>query len=203
MKLTLLTSPLCLVISSPAGETFRGLLGSFSRCDAFADDAIDLVLILFESYQFMLYFELLTLEMADRFPGRAINECAPRSNNVKVLWNSMYHPTQGNPYLNNAKSVYLLDEARAETKLSRQTRSGSILPVDVFGVLAELPYTTRRRFAHIIHCYLILVVGSRQTKPPIIRAGVDFIKAFINCVWVSNSLTKGVLGQRLVNLLSR
>ena len=85
MKLTLLTSPLCLVISSPAGETFRGLLGSFSRCDAFADDAIDLVRIPFESYQFMLYFELLTLEMADRFPGRAIYECAPRSNNVKVL----------------------------------------------------------------------------------------------------------------------
>lgn len=203
MKLTLLTSPLCLVISSPAGEAFRGLLGSFSRCDAFADDAIDLALISFESYRFMLYFELFTLEMTDRFPGRAICECAPRSNNVKALWNSMYHPTQENPYLNNAKSVYSLDEAWAETKLSRQTGNGSILLADVFSILAELPYTTRRRVAHIIRCYLILIADSRQTKTPLEPIGVDPIKAFVKSVGISNGLTKGVLGQRLVDLLSR
>lgn len=94
-----------------AGDTFRGLLGTFSRCEVLADDVIELGLIPFEPYQFMLYFELLTLEMVDRFPGRAIYECTPRSSNVKALWNFMYHPTQENPYLNNAKSVYSPDEA--------------------------------------------------------------------------------------------
>ena len=115
----------------------------------------------------------------------------------------MYHPTQENPYLNNAKSVYSLDEAWAETKLSRQTGNGSILLASVFAVLAELPYTTRRRVAHIIRCYLILIADSRQTKTPLIPAGIDSVKAFINCVGVSNSLTKGVLDQRLVDFLSR
>ncbi|WP_294438159.1 hypothetical protein [uncultured Slackia sp.] len=186
-----------------AGDTFRGLLGSFSRCDVLADDIIELGLIPFEPYQFMLYFELLTLEMVDRFPGRAIYECAPRSNNVKALWNSMYHPTQENPYLNNAKSVYSLDEAWAETKLSRQTGNGSIVLADAFDILAELPYTTRRRVAHVIRCYLILIADSRQVKTPLEAIGCDSIKAFIECVGAANSLTKGVLDQRLVDFLTR
>lgn len=186
-----------------AGETFRSLLGSFSRCDVLADDVIDLGLIPFEPYQFMLYFELLTLEMVDRFPGKAIYECTPRSSNVKALWNSMYHPTQENPYLNNAKSVYSLDEAWAETKLSRQTGNGSILLADVFGILAELPYTTRRRVAHIIRCYLILIADSRQTKTPLEPISINSVKAFVEHVGVSNSLTKGVLDQRLVDFLTR
>ena len=186
-----------------AGSTFRGLLGTFSRCEALADDVIELGLISFEPYQFMLYFELLTLEMTDRFPGRAIYECTPRSNNVKALWNSMYNPTQENPYLNNAKSVYSLDEAWAETKLSRQTGNGSIMLADAFDILAELPYTTRRRAAHIIRCYLILIADSRQIKTPLEPITRDSVKAFIERVGASNSLTKGVLDQRLVDFLTR
>lgn len=150
-----------------AEATFRSLLGTFSRCDALAEDVVDLGLIGFEPYLFMLYFELLTLEMVDRFPGKAIYECAPRSSKVKALWNSMYHPTQENPYLNNAKSVYSLDEAWAETKFSRQTGNGSIMLADVFGILAELPYTTRRRVAHVIRCYLILIADARRVKTPL------------------------------------
>lgn len=186
-----------------AGDTFRGLLGAFSRCEALADDIIELGLIPFEPYQFMLYFELLTLEMVDRFPGRAIYECTPRSGNVKALWNSMYHPTQENPYLNNAKSVYSLDEAWAETKLSRQTGNGSILLADAFDILAELPYTTRRRVAHVIRCYLILIADSRQAKTPLGPVSSDSIKSFIGSVGAANSLTKGVLDQRLVDFLTR
>lgn len=186
-----------------AGDTFRGLLGTFSRCETLADNVIELGLIPFEPYQFMLYFELLTLEMVDRFPGRAIYECTPRSSNVKALWNSMYHPTQENPYLNNAKSVYSLDEAWAETKLSRQTGNGSIMLADAFDILAELPYTTRRRVAHVIRCYLILIADSRQVKTPLEPISRDSIKAFIRCVGAANSLTKGVLDQRLVDFLTR
>lgn len=186
-----------------AGDTFKGLLGSFSRCDALADDVIALGLVPFEPYQFMLYFELLTLEMVDRFPGKAIYECTPRSNSVKALWNSMYHPTQENPYLNNAKSVYSLDEAWAETKLSRQTGNGSIMLADVFSILAELPYTMRRRVAHVIRCYLILIADSRQTKTPLASISRDSVRAFVENVGAANSLTRGVLDQRLVDFLTR
>lgn len=189
--------------SDEAGDTFRGLLGSFSKCEALADDVIELGLIPFEPYQFMLYFELLTLEMVDRFPGRAIYECTPRSSNVKALWNSMYHPTQENPYLNNAKSVYSLDEAWAETKLSRQTENGSVMLADVFGILSELPYTTRRRVAHVVRCYLILIADSRQAKTPLEPIDRDSIRAFIKCVSTANSYTKGLLDQRLVDFLTR
>ncbi|MDY3054391.1 MAG: hypothetical protein SOR45_07845, partial [Collinsella bouchesdurhonensis] len=68
---------------------------------------------------------------------------------------------------------------------------------------AELPYTTRRRVAHVIRCYLILIADSRQTKTPLEPIGVDSIKAFVRRVGVSNSLTKGVLDQRLVDFLTR
>lgn len=186
-----------------AGDTFRGLLGKFSRSEALADDVIELGLVPFEPYQFMLYFELLTLEMVDRFPGRAIYECTPRSSNVKALWNSMYHPTQENPYLNNAKSVYSLDGTWAETKLSRQTGNGSIMLADAFDILAELPYTTRRRVAHVIRCYLILIADARQAKTPLEAINGDAVKAFIESVGGSNSLTRGVLDQRLVDFLTR
>lgn len=186
-----------------AGDTFKGLLGSFSRCDALAEDVIEIGLIPFEPYQFFLYFELLTLEMVDRFPGKAIYECAPRSSSVKALWNSMYHPTQENPYLNNAKSVYSLDGAWAETKLSRQTGNGSIMLADAFDILAELPYTTRRRVAHVIRCYLILIADSRQAKTPLEPISCDSVKAFVRRVGAANSLTKGVLDQRLVDFLTR
>ena len=186
-----------------AGDTFRGLLGSFSRCEVLINDVIELGLIPFEPYQFMLYFELLTLEMVDRFPGRAIYECTPRSSNVKALWNSMYHPTQENPYLNNAKSVYSLDEAWAETKLSPQTGNGSILLADIFDILSGLPYTTRRRVAHVIRCYLILIADSRQVRTRLEPISRNSIRAFIEHVGAKNSLTKGVLDQRLVDFLTR
>lgn len=186
-----------------AEVTFRNLLGTFSRCESLAEEVVELGLIGFEPYLFMLYFELLTLEMVDRFPGRAIYECSPRSISVKALWNSMYHPTQENPYLNNAKSVYSLDEAWAETKLSRQTENGSLMLADIFDILAELPYTTRRRVAHVVRCYLVLIADARQAKTALEAADSCAIKAFVQGVGAANSLTKGVLDQRLVDFLTR
>ena len=186
-----------------ADATFRNLLGFFSRCDALGSDVIELGMIGFEPYLFFLYFELLTLETTDRFPGRAVYECSPRSTSVKSLWNSMYHPTQENPYLNNAKSVYSLDSAWAETKLSNQTGNGSLMLADAFDILAELPYTTRRRVAHVIRCYLILIANERQKITPLAPACPKTIEYFIKSVAESNSLTRGVLDQRLVDFLTR
>lgn len=186
-----------------AEMTFRNLLGTFSRCESLAEEVVELGLIDYEPYLFMLYFELLTLEMVDRFPGRAIYECSPRSTSVKSLWNSMYNPTQENPYLNNAKSVYSLDEAWAETKLSPRTANSSIVLADIFEILAELPYTTRRHVAHVVRCYLALIAVARQTKTPLETADAGAIRAFVQGVGTANSLTKGVLDQRLVDFLTR
>ena len=74
---------------------------------------------------------------------------------------------------------------------------------DAFDILAELPYTTRRRVAHVIRCYLILIADSRQIKTPLQSISRDSVKAFIECVGASNSLAKGVLDQRLVDFLTR
>lgn len=185
-----------------ADETFRSLLGKFPRSDEFYDNVTELVFIGFEPYLFILYYELLTLETTDRFPGRAVYECVPRSSKVKALWNQMYHPTQENPYLNNAKSVYSLDEAWAETKLSPQTQNGSMLLAGVFDVMSELPYSTRRRVAHITRCYLVLKASGSQKSTPIAPASAGEIRRFVNRVSSSNSLTKGVLDQRLVDFLT-
>lgn len=186
-----------------ANSTFENLIGSFSRCDTLSSNIIELGTIGFEPYLFILYFELLTLETTDRFPGKAVYECSPRSTHVKSLWNTMYHPTQENPYLNNAKSVYSLDTSWAETKLSKQTGNGSLMLAEVFDILAELPYTTRRRVAHVIRCYLILIANERQAKTPLKSASPETVKRFVERVAESNSMTRGVLDQRLVDFLTR
>jgi hypothetical protein len=190
---------------TPADEsegTFKGLLGNFSRNVELWEEVTELVYVEFEPYLFMLYFELLTLETTDRFPGRAIYECGPRGQKVKALWNSMYHPTQENPYLNNAKSVYSLDMAWAETKLSRETQNGSLMLADIFDIMSELPYTTRRRVAHVIRCYLVHVANERQASTPLPAITPAGIRSFVERVAAANSLTKGVLDQRLVDFLT-
>ena len=190
---------------TPADEsegTFKGLLGNFPRDEELWEEVTELVYIGFEPYLFMLYFELLTLETADRFPGRAIYECGPRGQKVKALWNSMYHPTQENPYLNNAKSVYSLDMAWAETKLSRETQNGSLKLANIFEIMSELPYTTRRRVAHVIRCYLIHVANEKQASTPLPSITPEGIRSVVERVVSSNSLTKGVLDQRVVDFLT-
>lgn len=185
-----------------AETTLKNLLGRFSGSEDLWESVNELVCIGFKPYLFMLYFELLTLEMTDRFPGRAIYECEPRGTKVKALWNSMYHPTQENPYLNNAKSVYSLDDAWAETKLSRETQNGSIMLANIFDIMSELPYATRRRVAHVVRCYLVLAAAESQVTTPLDPITPTGIKNFVKNVSVSNSLTKGVLDQRLVDFLT-
>lgn len=185
-----------------ADATFRSLLGSFPRSMELGEDICELVYIGYEPYLFMLYFELLTLERCDRFPGRAIYECGPRGAKVKALWNGMYNPTQENPYLNNAKSVYSLDLSWAETKLSRETQNGSLLLANAFDIMAELPYATRRRIAHVTRCYLTLMAGEKQTSTPLPNVSPAMIGRFVERVSATNSMTKGVLDQRLVDYLT-
>ncbi|WP_248921976.1 hypothetical protein [Olsenella intestinalis] len=190
---------------TPADEsdgTFKGLLGNFSRNEELWEEVTELVRVGFEPYLFMLYFELLTLDTTDRFPGRAIYECGPRGQKVQALWNSMYHPTQANPYLNNAKSVYSLDTAWAETKLSHETQNGSIMLADIFDIMSELPYTTRRRVAHVIRCYLVHEANEKQASTPLPSITPAGIRSFVERVATSNSRTKGVLDQRLVDFLT-
>ena len=185
-----------------AETTLKNLLGRFSGSEDLWESVNELVCIGFKPYLFMLYFELLTLETTDRFPGRAIYECEPRGTKVKALWNSMYHPTQENPYLNNAKSVYSLDDAWAETKLSRETQNGSIMLANIFDIMSALPYATRRRVAHVVRCYLVLAAAESQATTPLGPVTPAGIKNFVENVSASNSLTKGVLDQRLVDFLT-
>lgn len=185
-----------------ADATFKGLLGNFSRSDSYGDDVCELVYIGFEPYLFLLYYELLTLESTDRFPGHAIYECNPRGSKVKALWNEMYNPTQENPYLNNAKSVRSLDMAWAETKLSRETQNGSLMLANIFDIMAELPYTTRRKIAHVTRCYLVLMANHNQTSTALPDVAPANVRAFVKTVASANSLTKGVLDQRLVEFMT-
>lgn len=185
-----------------AADPFLGLLGNFPRNHELWENVTELVYIGFEPYLFILYYEMLTVETTDRFPGRAVYECGPRGQKVKDLWNEMYRPDQENPYLNNAKSVYSLDEAWAETKLSKETQNGSILLATVFEVMAELPYSTRRRVARAIRCYLVLMATNNRVVTELPPASPENIRSFVENVARANSLTRGVLDQRLVDFLT-
>lgn len=186
-----------------ADVTFKGLLGSFPRSESFGDEVCELVCINFNPYLFILYYELLTIESTDRFPGHAVYEFNPRSQKyLEPIWREMYKSSGKNPYLNNAKSVYSLDRAWAETKLSKRTQNGSLLLADIFDIMAELPYSTRRRVARITRCYLVLMANQTQTSTPLPAVTKDNVRAFVSRVGTANSKTSGVLDQRLVEFLT-
>lgn len=191
------------ILAEDSFGTFEELLSGFSRYEELCENVEELVLIGFDPYLFILYYELLTLETTDRFPGKAIYETVPRNNYVKALWNKLYHPTQENPYLNNAKSVYSLDEAWAETKLSNETQNGSLMLASIFEIMAEFPYSVRRKAAHVIRCFLLLNAQKNQEITPLKDADEANIATFVEGALLSNSKTKGVLDQRLVDFLTR
>lgn len=188
---------------SEAAPTLKELLGDFSRSNELWEEVLELLEIDFAPYLFLLYYELLTLDTTDRFPGEAIYECQPRAEAVKSLWNSMYHPTQENPYLNNAKSAKSLDIGWAQTKISPTTRNGSLLLVDIFAIIGKLPYSSRRQIARIIRCYLAHAASKTQISTPLPEATPAIVQSFVERVASSNSQSKGVLDQRFVDFLTR
>lgn len=188
------------VLPQDADETFRGLIGSFANSRAYGEDVCELVYIDYKPYLFMLYYELLTLESADRFPGQGIYECKPRG--TTNLYREMYNTTQGNAYLNNAKSVYSLDMEWANTKLGTETQNGAIILAELFDYLAQLPYSTRCRVARITRSYLVLMAAHSEVATPLPGVTSANVRAFVETVGFANSLTKGVLDQRLVEFLT-
>lgn len=186
-----------------ADNTFRALLDGFPRCSDLGEQVCELVYIGFNPYLFMLYFELLTLERCDRFPGKAIYECSPRGTKVKSLWNEMYNTPQENPYLNNAKSVRDLDASWAETKFSPGTQNGALILASIFSIMEEFPYSTRRRAARVIRCFLVLKADGSRRSTQIPEPNSNEVRRFVEHVAKANSLTKGVLDQRLVDFLTR
>ena len=185
-----------------AAESLKGLLSNFAHGNELWEEVMELVYIGYEPYLFMLYYELLTLESTDRLPGRGIYECTPRSEAVKRLWAEMYTPVPRDPYLNNAKSVYALDLSWAETKYSRETQNGAIMLADVFDIMSELPYPTRRQIAHVIRCYIVLAADKSQVRTPLADVTSNEIALFVETVSKENSQTKGVLDQRLVDYIT-
>ena len=188
-----------------ADVTFKELLGTFAKSDRLGENVTELVCIGWEPYLFFLYYELLTLETADRLPGRAIYEHGPRNNYLLDLWHRMYKPDQGNPYLNNAKSVHSFDESWAVTKITKpnkETQNGALILADTFEIFSELPYANRRRVAHVVRCYLALMAKENRTSTELELVTSEAIRNFVDTVSAKNSCTKGVLDQRLVDFLT-
>lgn len=188
-----------------AGNTFKELLGSFARSDQLGENVTELVRIGFEPYLFFLYYELLTLATTDRFPGHAIYEHGPRNDYLVNLWHSMYKPDQGNPYLNNAKSVHSFDESWAVTKITKpnkETKNGALILADTFGILSELPYANRRRVARVVRCYLTLMARESRTCTELEAITPEKVRSYVKTVSKKNSRTRGVLDQRLVDFLT-
>lgn len=188
-----------------ADTTFKELLGNFARSDQLGENVTELVYIGWKPYLFFLYYELLTLETADRLPGYAIYEHEPRNDYLLDLWHSMYKPDQGNPYLNNAKSVHSLDESWAVTKITKpnkDTQNGALILADTFEIFSELPYANRRRVARVVRCYLTLMAREGQTSTELEAITPENIRSFVEVVSKKNSCTKGVLDQRLVDFLT-
>lgn len=193
--------------SNEAFDCLEVLLSEFNCSPLLWENVASLVAINFPSYTFLLYYELLTLEKFDRFPGRAVYEHSPRGNQVKSFWKKMFpNGASENPYLNDAKSVNSLDFGWAQSKVanyrSNDKKNGSILLSNVFDEMQQLSYSTRKNVARIIRSYIIFETKDYQECTELDPVTPVEIERFIEGVVQKNSQTQGLFEQRLVDFLT-
>jgi hypothetical protein len=146
-------------------------------------------------YLQILHFALSPLEWFDHCPTM-LYEFAPRGQAANWLFNQYNVPT-GNPVLNNAKSVEVLDVAWARSK---DTRSSAAL-VAVLQLVEQLPFGARREVAAILRSWLhrtrdlmitpTLLLPDSPSEPSVRQA--------LSAIAQEGTQTAGVIEQRVVD----
>lgn len=155
-------------------------------------------------YGIMLHMGCLVSQFYDHPPKEAPYEFQPRGGIAKDLAERFHkgYEASESPYLNNAKGAANLDTAWAWAR--QPGYIGSALGfAAILDRLGSMPYPARKQLAPWIRQWLHRISREREaTFVPVREAGAPQIRSFLDRVTAGNTRTRGVLDQRVVDLLS-
>lgn len=154
----------------------------------------------FGPYLQMLHFILIVTEFFDHFSGEAY-EFSPRGAVAEMVFEG--HPLalkRGNPFLNNAKKVRVLNSAWAEGADDNLRAARGLS--DLVGQLDMVAYPVRREVACIVRAWLAKVFDRFADTAVKLPANVSaaWFKQLLESLAAQQTRTGGVLEQRMVDL---
>jgi hypothetical protein len=151
-------------------------------------------------YLQMLYALALTSEFYEHIPA-ALYEFNPRSGRVDRILRRVFEEvaTAGNPFLNNAKSVAVLDRNWARAKDTPQLRQATAL-VDIVVGLGKLSFTPQKELAALLRRFVMRFVQIAKS-PATILPPITEVEArrVLREIGASPTETQGILEQRFLD----
>ncbi|MBB4127752.1 hypothetical protein GGR77_003074 [Xanthomonas translucens] len=155
-------------------------------------------------YLQMLHFQCVICEFCDHAPTD-IYEYSPRGERAEYVF-GLYPvaiAAAGNPFLNNAKSVEVIEESWVRSKKSRDRPKARAL-YEILLSLESLGFSARRELALWLRLWISRIIRVAKDSPYVISRplGVDSIGRLISSVSEKESGTFGIIEQRLVDLFA-
>lgn len=153
----------------------------------------------FVPYLQILHYQAMVSSFYDHLATNAY-EFSPRGQAALWLFGLYEVADAGNPFLNNAKAVDTLDMNWARSR--KKYRSQAEALVRVLGGLDELDYSGGEEVAAIIRRWILRVLKIKKgTLHPITNeeVTVDFITALTRATQESQTQTRGIVEQRIVD----
>ncbi|MBK6926014.1 MAG: hypothetical protein IPH14_12250, partial [Thermomonas sp.] len=155
-------------------------------------------------YLQMLHYQCVTCEFCDHSPVD-IYEFSPRGANAEAIF-ELYPDSiasAGNPFLNNAKSVEVIDDSWVRSKKTKdRSRARSLLELLV--ALESLGFSARRELASWLRVWLSRII--RVSKESVYNVPrpllIDDIGRLLEAVALSESSTYGIIEQRVVDFVA-
>ena len=158
----------------------------------------------FTPYLQILHYQCCLTEFVDH-DVTDIYEFAPRGGKCEWLHEQYPHAIAGakNPFLNNAKSVEVLDRGWARSKKLNE-RPGALALLDILTGLQRMSFFARREVAFWIRMWLhriLRVSGESAVRLPATIASIQ-IEQLLAKVSIGNTRSFGIIEQRVVDAIA-
>lgn len=154
-------------------------------------------------YVAMLHFACLPLEWYDHAPAFAY-EFSPRGRAANLVFENYRNVgLQGNPYLNNAKSVDRMDVHWADSKGGLRPSATAL--VRLLDGLGSMPYQAKRRLAALLRQWCLRQLRLCSRPPRLLDRTLftrEVIQRVMEKVAELETHTLGILEQRLVDAIA-
>lgn len=149
-------------------------------------------------YLQILHWCLTPLEYFDH-PASYLYEFRPRGKSGDTLF-ANYPAVTGNPVLNNAKAIETLNRTWSRNRGGEDAHA----LVTLVQALEALPAVSRREAASVLRAWLWRIVDLRTTEPSSLDVDPtrELIETVVNSVSATETSTRGVIEQRVVDYLS-
>ncbi|WP_401730203.1 thioredoxin domain-containing protein [Stenotrophomonas muris] len=158
----------------------------------------------FTPYLQMLHYQCSICEFYDHYVND-LYEFSPRGQAANWLFDKypMSIASASNPFLNNAKSVEVIDESWVRSKKNAETPGARAL-LAVLGALDRVNFLARRELARWIRMWIHRILKSAQYKCVAFPEAITFRQFVLLAEYVAmgNTKTYGIVEQRFVDALA-